>query len=81
MKSPREIAHSFLHATKPLTPIGIGRPGIRVKEALAYILAFTLAVVLVGVFLLWHLARHYEGEMASWRARLSSVADDQAQRV
>jgi hypothetical protein len=39
MKSPRQILLSILHITQPLTPRGIGRPGIRVREALAYILS------------------------------------------
>ena len=81
MKSPRETLLSFLYATRPLTQRVLDRPGIRVREAVAYILAFTLAAVTVGGFLRWHIASLYEEEMASWRARQSSVADDQMQRV
>jgi PAS domain S-box-containing protein len=29
----------------------------------------------------WHIANHYKEEMASWRVRQTSLADDQAQRV
>jgi hypothetical protein len=39
MKSPHKNTHSFLQATRPLTPRGIVRPGIRAREALAYILS------------------------------------------
>ena len=48
---------------------------------MAYILTFTLAIVLVGVILRWHITSLYEEEMTSWRARQSAVADDQTQRV
>ena len=44
-------------------------------------LAFALGVVTVGVFLRWHITSSYEEEMASWRARQSSVAYVQTQRV
>jgi PAS domain S-box-containing protein len=81
MKSPREIVLSFLHPNRPSTRRGIARPGIRAREAGAYLLAFTLAVVTVGVFLRWHMASLYEQEMASWRARQSSVASDRARSV
>jgi PAS domain S-box-containing protein len=81
MKSPRETLLSFLYATRPLTQKGIGRPGIRVREAVAYILAFTLAVVTLGVFLRWQIAHLHEQEMTSWRARVSSLADDRAHTV
>ena len=46
-----------------------------------YLLAFTLAVAAVGCFLRWHISHDYEEEILSWQARLSGVADDQAQRV
>jgi PAS domain S-box-containing protein len=81
MKSPRQILASFLHPTQPLTQRLIGRPGIRAWEALAYTLAFALAVVTVGAFLRWHIASLHGQEMASWRARQFSVADDRAQRL
>ena len=81
MKSPREMVLSFLHISRPLAPSGSGRPRIRFREAVAYILTFTLVVVTVGGFLRWHIASLYEQEMTSWRARQSSVAYDQAQRV
>jgi len=81
MKSPRENVLSFLHVTRPLTQWGIGRSGIRVREAGAYILALTLAVATLGVFLSWRIASSYKKEIAFWQARLSSIADDQAQRV
>jgi PAS domain S-box-containing protein len=48
---------------------------------MAYTLVFALAVVTVGVFLRWHIASLYEGEMANWRARQASTAKDRAQRV
>jgi PAS domain S-box-containing protein len=47
----------------------------------AYILAFALAVVIVGGFLRWHVASLYQQEMAKWQARQASDADDRAQRV
>jgi PAS domain S-box-containing protein len=81
MKSPREMVLSFLHIIRPLTPSGSGRPRIRFREAVAYILTSTLVVVTVGGFLRWHIASLHEQEMTSWRARQSSAAYDQAQRV
>jgi len=59
----------------------ISRPGIRVREAVAYTLTFALAVVTVGAFQRWHIAGLYKQEMAYWRARQSSLADNQTQRV
>jgi len=81
MKAPHRTLLSFLYAAKPLTQKGIGRPGIRAKEAVAYLLAFALAVVIVGGFLSWHIASLYQQAMANWRARVSSIADDRAQSV
>jgi PAS domain S-box-containing protein len=81
MNSPRGTLLSFLYAAEPLTQKGIGRPGIRAKEAVAYLLAFTLAVVIVGGFLSWHIASLYHQGMANWRARVSSIADDRAHSV
>jgi len=81
MKSPLEIVRSFLRATQPVAHGGIGRPRVRVKEALAYLLAFTLMVVTVGVFLRWHIASSYQLEMANWRTRESSIAGERTERV
>jgi PAS domain S-box-containing protein len=81
MKSPREIGLSFPHPNRLLTLKGMGDPRIRVREALAYALVFALVALTVAGILRWHIASLYQHEMASWRARLSSMADDQAQRV
>jgi PAS domain S-box-containing protein len=81
MKSPREIFLSFLHPSGPSTRREIAGSGIRAREAVGYILAFTLAVVIVGGFLSWHIASLYQQEMANWRARQTSIADDRAQRI
>jgi len=81
MKLPREVSPPLLPAMSPLIQRVIGQHRIRVREAVAYILAFTLAVVTVGVFLRWHIARLHQHEMASWRARVSSIADDRAHSV
>ncbi|MGD0011886.1 MAG: PAS domain S-box protein [Terriglobia bacterium] len=78
MKSARQILLSLVHATQSLTQRVIGRRGIRVREPLAYVLAFALVVVTVGVFLRFHIAGTYQEEMAYWRARQASVADDRA---
>jgi PAS domain S-box-containing protein len=45
---------------------------------LAYVLAFALVVVTVGVFLRFHIAGTYQEEMAHWRAWEAGVADDRA---
>ena len=79
MKSPREIAISFLHTARPLARRVMGRPRIPVREALAYIMAFTLAVATLGGILCWHNASLYAEEMTSLRVRQSSVADARAQ--
>ena len=81
MKSARQILLSLVHATQSLTQRVIGRRGIRVREPLAYVLAFALVVVTVGVFLRFHIASTYQGEMAYWRARQAAVADDRALRI
>ena len=81
MKSPLDIVRSFLRATQPLAHGEIGRPRVRVIEALGYILVFTLMVLMVAGFLYWHIASSYQQEMISWRARQSSMASDRAERV
>jgi PAS domain S-box-containing protein len=81
MRSAREVLLSLFQATKSFAQRIIGRRGIRDGEALAYILAFALAVVTVGGFIRFHIASLYRQEVAYWRARQSSVADDRAQRV
>jgi PAS domain S-box-containing protein len=81
MKSPLEIFLSFFHSTGPLTPRGIGGPRIRAREAFAYIVVFTLALVTVGVFVSWHIASLRQREISNWRARQSSIADDRAHSV
>ncbi len=81
MRSPRKILLSFFHAPGSLSHKGISRPEIHFREVVSYILAFTLAVVMVGVFLRWHIASLYEEEMASWQARESSTAADRARMV
>jgi len=53
----------------------------RLGEGGAYVLAFTLGVVILGPFVGYHIANSYRGEMASWQARQSSVAYDRAQRL
>jgi PAS domain S-box-containing protein len=58
-----------------------GHPGIRVREAVDYILAFALGVVMVGIFLRFHISTLYQQEMVYWQMRQSSVADERAQRV
>jgi len=73
--------HSFLPKIKPLTQRVIGRPRIRAREGAAYILAFALVVVTVGVFLRWHIASSYQKEMAYWRERQTSVADIRTHRI
>jgi PAS domain S-box-containing protein len=81
MKMPREVSSSLLPAMSPLNQRVIAQHRIRVREAGAYVLAFTLAVVIVGGFLRWHVANLYEQEMANWRARQASDAGDRAQRI
>jgi PAS domain S-box-containing protein len=81
MKSPHETMHSFLPKIRPLTQGVIGRPGIHARESVAYILAFTLVLVTVGVFLRWHISSSYQEEMAYWRERQTSVADNRTHRV
>ena len=81
MKSPHETPRSFLPATRHLTQRVTGRPGIRAREGAAYIVAFTLVVVTVGVFLRWHIASSYQEEMAYWRERQTSIADNRTHRV
>jgi len=78
MKSARQILLSLVHTTQSLTQRVIGRRGIRVREPLAYVLAFALVVVTVGVFLRFHIAGTYQEEMAHWRAWEAGVADDRA---
>ena len=81
MKLPREVSPPLLPAMSPLIPRVIGQHRIRVKEAAAYILVLALAVVTLGVFLRWQIAHLHEQEMTSWRARVSSLADDRAHSV
>jgi PAS domain S-box-containing protein len=71
---------SFLDETSPLTQGAMDRPGICVREALGYTLAFALGVALGG-FTSWHIANLPEDEMVSSQARQSSPADDPAQGV
>ena len=78
MKPPRETL--FRPSSPSITRLS-SRPWILLKEALPYLLAFTLAVAAVGCFLRWHISHDHEEEILSWQARLSGVADDQAQRV
>jgi PAS domain S-box-containing protein len=81
MKPPREVASSLLRAMSSLNQGVIGHHRIRVREAAAYILAFTLVVVMVGGFLCWHITNLYQQEMANWRDRQATDADDRTQRV
>jgi PAS domain S-box-containing protein len=81
MNSPRENLLSMLYATRSLTQKVRRRPGSGLSEIMAYVLVFAVAAASIAVFLRWHIVSHYEAEMASWQARQSSVADDQAQRV
>ena len=50
-------------------------------EGGAYVLAFTLGVVTLGLFVGFHIRSSYRREMAYWQARQSSVAYDRAQRL
>ena len=71
---------SLVERTRSITR-RVLRSDVRVGETRAYILAFTLAVVTVGVFLRYHIASSSREQMAYWQARQSSVAEDRAQRV
>jgi PAS domain S-box-containing protein len=81
MKWPRETLLSFLYATKPLTQSVNGRPRVSLRGVAGYLLGLTLVAVAIGACLRWHIARQYDKEMAAWRAREASIADDQAQRI
>ena len=81
MNSPRDELLSMVYATRPLTQKASRRPGIGVREVVTYLLIFSVAAAAIGIFLRWHIASYYKKEMASWQARQSSLADDQAQRV
>lgn len=78
MKPPRE---TLLSSPRPTIPTLSSRPWILVKEALPYLLAFTLGVATVVCLLRWHNSSDYKEEVLSWQERLSGGADDQAQRV
>src|ERR1035441_9864759 len=78
MKTPRK---TLLSPPSPSSPIFGSRPWIRIKEAFPYLLAFMVVVALVVFFLQWHIKSSYEEEVLFWQARLTGVADDQAQRV
>ena len=81
MNSPRDNLLSMVYATRPLTQKASRRPRLGVREVVAYLLIFSLAAAAIGIFLRWHIASYYKKELASWQARQSSLADDQAQRV
>ena len=81
MKSPRDSLLSMVYATRPLTQKASRRPGIGIREVVTYLLIFSLAAAAIGIFLRWHIGSYYKKEMASWQARQSSLAYDQAQRV
>jgi PAS domain S-box-containing protein len=81
MNSPREKLLSMVYATRPLTQRASRRPSIGVREVVTYLLIFSLVAGAIGIFLRWHIGGHYKEEIASWQARQSSLADDQAQRV
>ena len=80
MNTPPEVS------TIPSRPTGSGTPGARgrrarLSENWAYLLIFAAGVVSLGLFLGFHISNSYRKEMAYWRARQISVADDRAQRV
>ncbi len=81
MNSAREKLLSMVYATRPLTQRAKRRPAIGTGEVVTYFLFFSLIAGAIGVTLRWHILNQYRKEMASWRARESSLADDQAQRV
>lgn len=53
----------------------------RVGESRSYVLAFALGAVLLAVFVGYRIRSTYQMEMAYWKARQSSVAEDRAQRI
>jgi PAS domain S-box-containing protein len=71
----------MIYATRPLTQKATHSPSIRKREIAAYVLIFVLFSGAVAGFLQWQISSHYQKEMASWQARQSGLADDQAQRV
>ncbi len=71
----------MVYATRPLTQKASRRPAIGMREVVAYVLIFLLTAGSIGIFLHWQISSHYEKEMASWQARQSGLADDQAQRL
>ena len=81
MKSPRDSLLSLVYATRPLTQKAKQRPHIAARDVVIYLLIFGLAAGAIGTFLRWHISTHYRKEMASWQARQTSLADDQAGRV
>ncbi len=81
MNSRREKLLSLVYATRPLTQKATRNPRIKTREVVAYVLIFAFFSAAVAVFLHWQISIHYQKEMASWRARQSTLADDQAQRI
>src|ERR1035437_9625192 len=78
MKTPRK---TLLSSSSPSNPTSGRWPWIPIKEAFPHLLAFVAVVAIVVFFLRWHIKSSYEEEVLFWQARLTGVADDQAQRV
>ena len=78
MKTPRK---TLLSSSSPSNPTSGRWPWIPIKEAFPYLLVFVAVVAIVVFFLRWHIKSSYEEEVLFWQARLTGVADDQAQRV
>ena len=81
MNAGREKLLSMVYATRPLTQKVNQRPAIGPREIATYLLILSLVAGAIGFFLHWQISTHYQKEMASWQARQSGLADDQAQRL
>jgi PAS domain S-box-containing protein len=75
------VLQSFLAPARSIARGLTHLKGIRGGETWAYILASVVVVLILGFFLRFHIVRSYQNEIAYWRERQSSVADDRAQRV
>jgi PAS domain S-box-containing protein len=81
VKSVRTLLQSVLGPVRALAR-GLTRPPrILGRESWAYILASAAGVVILGCFLYLHITSSYHDQMAYWRERQLSVADDRARRV
>src|SRR5512136_898485 len=81
MKPARTVLQSALARVSSFAPGLIHPLGIRGREASVYLLASAAGLLILGSFLYFHITSSYRDEMAYWRERQSSVADDRAQRV